>query len=131
LAGICPTCFAVDGAPRLKGTTDVAGLLLLVDSTMTWPAVMVVPLTVPSTRTLSPFLMALAEVELVPLLYFVEDALWTVTFCPADVDTVKLDLDTPLTVPTVPPEAGPEHSMLLLRPVQVVRWIPPSSYLRC
>jgi hypothetical protein len=51
-----------------------------VGCTMTWLAVMVVPLTVPSTRTLSPFLMALAEVELVPFLYFVEDASWTVTF---------------------------------------------------
>jgi hypothetical protein len=47
---------------------------------MTWLAVMVVPLTVPSTRTLSPFLMALAEVELVPLRYVVDEALLTVTF---------------------------------------------------
>jgi hypothetical protein len=47
---------------------------------MTWLAVIVVPLTVPSTRTLSPFLMALAEVELVPFRYVVEDALLTVTF---------------------------------------------------
>jgi hypothetical protein len=47
---------------------------------MTWLAVMVVPLVIPSTRTLSPFLMALAEVEVVPFRYFVEDALLTVTF---------------------------------------------------
>jgi len=47
---------------------------------MTWLAVMVVPLTVPTTRTLSPFLMALAEVELVPLRYVVDEALLTVTF---------------------------------------------------
>jgi hypothetical protein len=33
---------------------------------MTWLAVMVVPLVVPSTRTLSPFVMALAELEVVP-----------------------------------------------------------------
>jgi hypothetical protein len=33
---------------------------------MTWLAVMVVPLVVPSTRTLAPFVIALAEVELVP-----------------------------------------------------------------
>jgi len=37
-------------------------------------------LTVPSTRTLSPFVMALAEVELVPFWYIVEDASSTVTF---------------------------------------------------
>jgi hypothetical protein len=47
---------------------------------MTWLAVMVVPLVVPSTRTLSPFVMALAELELVPFWYFAEDALLTVTF---------------------------------------------------
>jgi hypothetical protein len=41
---------------------------------------MVVPLTVPSTRTLLPFLTALAEIELVPFRYVVEDALLTVTF---------------------------------------------------
>jgi len=39
-----------------------------------------VVLTVPSTRTLSPFVMALAEVELVPFWYTVEDASSTVTF---------------------------------------------------
>jgi hypothetical protein len=47
---------------------------------MTWLAVMVVPLTVPSTRTLSPFVMALAGAELVPFRYVVEDAVSTVTF---------------------------------------------------
>jgi hypothetical protein len=47
---------------------------------MTWLAVMVVPLTVPSMRTLSPFVMALAEAELVPFRYVVEDAVSTVTF---------------------------------------------------
>jgi hypothetical protein len=41
---------------------------------------MVFPLVVPSTRTLWPFLMALAEVELVPFRYAVEDVLSTVTF---------------------------------------------------
>jgi hypothetical protein len=41
---------------------------------------MVVPLTVPSTRTASPFLMALAEVEVVPFRYVVEDAFLTVIF---------------------------------------------------
>jgi hypothetical protein len=47
---------------------------------MTWLAVMVVPLVIPSTRTLSPFVMALAERELVPLRYVVEDTFLTVTF---------------------------------------------------
>jgi hypothetical protein len=36
--------------------------------------------------------------------------LLTVTFWPAAVDTVKLDLDTLVTVPTVPPEAGPDRA---------------------
>jgi hypothetical protein len=47
---------------------------------MTCVAVMVVPLVVPSTRTLWPVVMALAEVELVPFWYVVEDASLTVTF---------------------------------------------------
>jgi hypothetical protein len=47
---------------------------------MTWVAVMLVPLVVPSTRTLAPLVTALADVELVPCLYVVEDVLLTVTF---------------------------------------------------
>jgi hypothetical protein len=47
---------------------------------MTWLAVMVVPLVVPSTRTVSPLVMALAELELVPFWYVVDDALLMVTF---------------------------------------------------
>jgi hypothetical protein len=54
----------------LKGTTpavvEVADPPTPVGCRMTWLAVMVVPLVVPSTRTFSPFAMALAEVELVP-----------------------------------------------------------------
>jgi hypothetical protein len=46
---------------------------------MTCVAVMVVPLVIPSTRTLWPFVIALAEVELVPFRYVVEDASLTVT----------------------------------------------------
>jgi hypothetical protein len=42
--------------------------------------VIVVPLVVPSTSTLSPLVIALAEVELVPFWYVVEDASLTVTF---------------------------------------------------
>jgi hypothetical protein len=74
-------------------------------------AVMVVPLVVPSTRTGSPVVMALAEVELVPFWYVVEDASSTVTFTPADVDSVKLDVDTLATVPDAPPEAGPDRAL--------------------
>jgi hypothetical protein len=47
---------------------------------MTWLAVMAVPFVIPSTRTLAPFVMALAERELVPFLYVVEDTFLTVTF---------------------------------------------------
>jgi hypothetical protein len=54
--------------------------------------------------------MALAEVELVPFWYFVEDVSSTVTFWPADVVRVKLDLDTLPTVPVDPPAAGPDRA---------------------
>jgi hypothetical protein len=47
---------------------------------MTSVAVIVVPRVVPSTRTSSPVPMALAEVELVPFWYVVEDTSSTVTF---------------------------------------------------
>jgi hypothetical protein len=57
-----------------------------------------------------PFLMAAAEVERAPFLYFVEEPSWTVTFSPADVDTVKVDPATLPTVPTVPPAAGPDRA---------------------
>ncbi|HMJ34173.1 MAG TPA: hypothetical protein VK501_09655 [Baekduia sp.] len=52
----------------------------LAGCTTTCVAVMVVPLTVPTTRTGAPFVMALAELELVPFRYVVEDAFLTVTF---------------------------------------------------
>jgi hypothetical protein len=47
---------------------------------MTCVAVMVVPLVVPSTRTLAAVVTALAEVGLVPFWYVVEDASSTLTF---------------------------------------------------
>jgi hypothetical protein len=78
---------------------------------MTCAAVMVVPLVVPRTRTGTPVVTALAEAELVPFVYVVEDASLTVTFCPPDVDTVKPDVDRLLTVPTVPPEAAPDRAL--------------------
>jgi hypothetical protein len=78
---------------------------------MTCVAVIVVALTVPSTRTGSPAVMALAEVEPVPFWYVVVDALLTVTFWPVDVDIVKLDVDTLSTVPAAPPAAGPDRAL--------------------
>src|SRR5579871_6352118 len=72
---------------------------------------MVVPLVVPSTRTLSPGLIELAEIEAVPLRYFVEDTVLTVTFCPAAVVSVKLDVETAAILPTAPPAAGPERAL--------------------
>jgi hypothetical protein len=83
---------------------------------MTRVAVMVVPLVVPRTRTVSPVLMAPAEVGPVPVVYVVEDASATVTFCPAAVDRVKLEVDTLATVPTAPPAAGPERAFAPPRP---------------
>jgi aspartate carbamoyltransferase catalytic subunit len=47
---------------------------------MTCVAVMAVLFVVPSTRTDSPFVMALAEVDVEPLRYVVDDASVTVTF---------------------------------------------------
>jgi hypothetical protein len=47
---------------------------------MTCVAVIVVPLVVPSTRTVSPARMALAEVALPPFWYVVDGASLTVTF---------------------------------------------------
>jgi hypothetical protein len=73
----------VVGAPRWNGITLAAEEVedpLLVGCTMTCVAVMIVPLVVPSTRTGSPPVTALAELELVPLLYVVADASSMVTF---------------------------------------------------
>jgi hypothetical protein len=72
---------------------------------------MVTPLVVPSTRTGTPLVIAPTEVEFVPFWYVVEDASFTVTFTPADVDIVKLDVDTLSTVPDAPPEAGPDRAL--------------------
>jgi hypothetical protein len=41
----------------------------------------------------------------------VADAFLTVTFWPADVDTVKLRVDTLPTVPTTPPAAGADRAL--------------------
>jgi hypothetical protein len=73
---------------------------------------MVVPVAVPSTSTLSPFVTALAEVGLVPFSYFVEGVSLTVTAAPADVEIVKLEVDLLPTVPDAPPAAGPERALV-------------------
>jgi hypothetical protein len=72
---------------------------------------MVVPLVVPSTRTATPLVIALTEVEFVPFWYVVEDDSTTVTLTPADVVSVKLDVDTLSTVPAAPPDAGPDRAL--------------------
>ena len=72
------------GAPFWKGTTpaaeEAADPSLPAGCTVTCVAVMVVELTVPSTRTASPAVMALAEIEAVPFSYVVDDTSSTVTF---------------------------------------------------
>jgi hypothetical protein len=78
---------------------------------MTCVAVMVVPLVVPSTRTGWPVVTAPAEAVLVPFWYVVVDASLTVTFWPAAVVMVKLDVDTLSTVPDDPPAAGPDRAL--------------------
>jgi hypothetical protein len=54
---------------------------------------------------------ALAVAEVVPFAYVVADESLTVTFSPADVDNVKPEVDRLLTVPTVPPAAGPDRAL--------------------
>src|ERR1700761_6619742 len=78
---------------------------------MTWVAVMVVLSVVPSTRTGSPVVTALAEAALVPSSYVVVDASLMVTFSPAEVVSVKPVVDTLLTVPDDPPAAGPLRAL--------------------
>jgi hypothetical protein len=73
----------VVGAPRWKGITfdgeNVADAPLD-GRTTTCVAEMVVALVVPSTRTGSPLVTPLAEVEVVPFRYVVEESFLTVTF---------------------------------------------------
>jgi hypothetical protein len=78
---------------------------------MTSVAVMVVLSVVPSTRTGSPVVTALAEAGLVPFSYVVVEASLTVTFCPPAVDSVNPEEDTLLTVPADPPAAGPDRAL--------------------
>jgi hypothetical protein len=55
-----------NSAARSEDHKPIAWKLGLAGCTVTFVAVMVVPLVVPSTRTLSPVVMALAEAGLVP-----------------------------------------------------------------
>src|SRR6202022_2611317 len=78
-------CRSGDDRPRPFGVVrrDLTDLLCggrgpAVGWTMTCVAVMLVPLTVPSTRTGWPVVMALAEVKFVPFWYVVVDASLTV-----------------------------------------------------
>jgi hypothetical protein len=77
---------------------------------MTSAAVMVVPLVVPTTKTGSPVVTALAEACVASVRYVVVGTSLIVTCCPADVFNVKPDDDMALTVPTAPPDAGPERA---------------------
>jgi hypothetical protein len=78
---------------------------------MTWSAVIVVPLVVPSTKACSPLARSLAEVALPFVWNTVVGTSLTVTFWPPDVVKVKLDVDSALTVPTAPPDAGPDRAL--------------------
>jgi hypothetical protein len=95
----------------LKGITfDDVWDPLFVGCTMTCVAVIVVPLVVPSTRAVLPLVTALADAEVVPVSYVVDDVSLTVTFSPADVNSTKPEVDTLLTLPIDPPAAGPERA---------------------
>jgi hypothetical protein len=96
----------------LKGTTcdDVLDRLVA-GCTMTCVAVIFVLSVVPSTRAVLPLVTALTEADFVPFSYLVDDVSLTVTFSPADVNSVKPDFDTLLTFPTDPPAAGPDRAL--------------------
>ena len=87
--------------PRRNGTTPAAEAFAapLVACTITLLAMIVARLTVPRTRTLSPFSRGV-----------VGDASVTLTCGPAGVVRVKLDVETLATVPIVPPAAAPERA---------------------
>jgi hypothetical protein len=69
------------GAPGLNGTTW-EGVLdpLVIGCTMTCVAVIVVPLVVPTTRTVFPLPTARGDAAFVPFSYVVDDVSFTVTF---------------------------------------------------
>jgi hypothetical protein len=83
---------------------------------MTCVAVIVVLLVIPNTRTVLPLITALADAECVPFSYVVDDVSLTVTFSPADVNSLKPDLETLLTLPIDPPAAGEDRALDPPRP---------------
>src|SRR3954452_4823663 len=89
----------------------VADPLPVAGCRITWVAVMVVPLVVPSTKTDSPVVRAVAVVGLPSFVYAVDDSSSTVTRWAACVVKVKFDLDMELTVPAAPPDAGPDRAL--------------------
>ena len=78
---------------------------------MTGAAVIVVLSVIPSTRAVLPFLTAPADTDLVPFSYLVDDVSLTVTASPAGVDSLKPEVDTPVTLPIDPPAAGPDRAL--------------------
>src|SRR5258707_2239899 len=92
-------------------TAGLAVVYGLVDgSTITCAALIVVLLTVRTTSTGVLVVMALAVVELEPSAYVVDEVSFTVTFWPSVVVIVKVDPDTAVTVPEVPPGSGPDRA---------------------
>ena len=112
MAGIWPTDFAVLAAPRVKGTTVEAVFEAPAGGCrMTSAAVIVVLSTVPITSAVWPAVTAVAAAAVVSFLYAVDDVSSTVTFWPAEVTSVKPDVEMSLTVPIDPPAAGPERAL--------------------
>jgi hypothetical protein len=72
---------------------------------------MVVLSTVPITSAVWPVVTALAAAAVVPFLYAVDEVSLTVTFWPAEVTSVKPDVEMSFTVPIAPPAAGPERAL--------------------
>jgi hypothetical protein len=54
---------------------------------------------------------ALAAAAVVPFLYAVDEVSWTVTFWPAEVRSVKPEVEMSFTVPIDPPAAGPDRAL--------------------
>src|SRR4051794_21449871 len=89
----------------------VADPLPVAGCRITWAAVMVVPLVVPSTKTDSPVVNAFAVVGLEFFVYAVDDSPSMVPRWAACVVKLKLDVDMALTVPAAPPDAGPDRAL--------------------
>ena len=106
--GDLTTVFDLSPVPLKATTWDAVLELGLGGPAMTSVAVIVVLSSVPSTRTVAPLVTALFDAAVVPFSYLVDDVSLIVTFSPVEVDRVKPDVDTLLTVPIEPPAAGPD-----------------------